>query len=79
VPGPTGTALLFSWLGWGRLGVRAGSPFFVGIIARRPRSLILHVVARLTLPVAFERNARGFLVGRDGAGLSLADLGQLLA
>ena len=28
VPGPTGAALLFSWLGWGRLGVKAGPPFF---------------------------------------------------
>ena len=27
MPGPTGTALLFSWLGLGRFGVKAGSPF----------------------------------------------------
>jgi hypothetical protein len=28
VPGPTGAALLFSWLGLRRFGVKAGSPFF---------------------------------------------------
>ena len=27
VPRPTGVALLFSWLGWGRPGVKAGPPF----------------------------------------------------
>ena len=36
VPGPTGAALLFSWLGWGRLGVTAGPPFpFPDVIASR--------------------------------------------
>ena len=28
VPGPTGAALLFSWLGWERPGVTAGPLFF---------------------------------------------------
>src|SRR5208283_3910893 len=28
VPGPTGAALLCSWLGWGRPGVTAGPPFY---------------------------------------------------
>ena len=74
VPGPTGAALLCSWLGWGRSGVTAGSPFFNRAAGTESRAAqaeqhlasIAHVTAEGEFTVRDEANALTAFAFRNG-------------